>query len=52
MLDALESNGVKTVLVEDASGFARKVIVQETRHRHPDCPQGRLLVRRWRSRTH
>jgi DNA invertase Pin-like site-specific DNA recombinase len=29
MLDALESNGVKTVLVEDASRFARKVIVQE-----------------------
>jgi len=28
-LDALESNGVKTVLVEDASRFARKVIVQE-----------------------
>src|SRR6516225_6563217 len=29
MLDALESNGVKTVIVEDASRFARKVIVQE-----------------------
>ena len=29
MLDALENNGVKTVIVEDASRFARKVIVQE-----------------------
>jgi DNA invertase Pin-like site-specific DNA recombinase len=29
MLDALEANGVKTVIVEDASRFARKVIVQE-----------------------
>ena len=27
MLDALENNGVKTVIVEDASRFARKVIV-------------------------
>jgi DNA invertase Pin-like site-specific DNA recombinase len=29
MLDALEANGTKAVIVEDASRFARKVIVQE-----------------------
>ena len=29
MLDALEANGTRTVIVEDASRFARKVIVQE-----------------------
>jgi DNA invertase Pin-like site-specific DNA recombinase len=29
MLDALEANGTRTVIVEDASRFARKVLVQE-----------------------
>jgi DNA invertase Pin-like site-specific DNA recombinase len=29
MLDALEANGARTVIVEDASRFARKVLVQE-----------------------
>jgi len=29
MLDALEANGTRTVIVEDASRFARKVVVQE-----------------------
>jgi DNA invertase Pin-like site-specific DNA recombinase len=29
MLDALEANGTRTVLVEDASRFARKMLVQE-----------------------
>ncbi len=30
LLDAIEANGVKTVLVEDASRFARDLITQET----------------------
>lgn len=30
MLDALEANGVRVVLVEDASRFARKLVIQET----------------------
>jgi DNA invertase Pin-like site-specific DNA recombinase len=29
MLDALEANGTRTVIVEDASRFARKMLVQE-----------------------
>jgi DNA invertase Pin-like site-specific DNA recombinase len=29
MLDALEANGTRTVIVEDATRFARKVVVQE-----------------------
>ena len=29
MLDRIEANGVRTVIVEDASRFARKVLTQE-----------------------
>ena len=34
MLEALASNGVRTILVESASRFARDLIIQETGWRH------------------
>ena len=45
MLDRIAANGVRTVIVEDASRFARDLIVQLTGHDY-------LKPRRSRERTH
>jgi DNA invertase Pin-like site-specific DNA recombinase len=45
LLDRIESNGVRTVLVEDASRFARDLVTQElgilTLASRRSCPHGR-----------
>ena len=40
LLDRIEGNGVRTVIVEDASRFARELMAQESGHHPPDQPRG------------
>jgi hypothetical protein len=40
LLDRIEGNGVRVVLIEDASRFARDLIAQETRHRCAGVARG------------
>jgi DNA invertase Pin-like site-specific DNA recombinase len=40
LLDRIEGNGVRVVLIEDASRFARDLIAQEPRHRCAGVARG------------